>query len=59
MDQTLIEDRIESASMQRSEEGKEATSERSSAEFRVESEIAPNLQEVQQEEEIICMDDVW
>lgn len=45
--------------MQRSEEGKEATSERSSAEFRVESEIAPNLQEVQQEEEIICMDDVW
>lgn len=59
LDQTLIEDRDDSASFQKSEEGKQATSERNSAEFRVESEIAPNLQEVQQEEEIICMDEVW
>ena len=27
--------------------------------FRIESEIAPNLQEIQQEEEIICMDEGW
>ena len=31
----------------------------SSAEFRVQSEIAENLQEIQQEQEIIFIDDSW
>ena len=45
--------------MQTEEQKQITPSEMSSADFKVQSEIACNLQEIQQEEEIIYIDDQW